>query len=231
MFKKLIAIPLILVVLTGCSSLTEEEREERAGYKKWSSDVYEHKNFDYNENIEIEENANKYLKPTLDVIAETIPDGRAGVDLEVFKNENWFRDLCNNYVDETQELIVAPLSAPVVGVSDRIEVAGYMSAEQFEQLAAALKTELVTSEGDGFILEGSSVEYPYTVTKYSITVENDFFKTVIVGDTAWNALVWEEYYTVDDPGLFSQKKHALPSEEYMPVTITSYYKPSCEVKK
>lgn len=221
---------MLSLLLTGCSQLTEAEREENSNYKKWSSEVYKHENFNHDENVKLEDKANKYLKPTLDVINKTLPNDRAGVDLDSFKNENWFRDLCNNYLDLTDEPILAPLSAPVVGTTDEITVTGYMSAKQFETLAKNLNAELVTTEGDAFILEGSSVEYPYDVKKYSITVENEYFKTTIVGDTAWNALLWEEYYTVDDPGLFNQKEHALPSDSYMPVTITSFYKPAC-VKK
>lgn len=232
MLKKLVALPLLAVLLlTGCSGLSESERQERADFKKWSSDVYGEKKFDYNEGIKLEKVADKYLKPTIDVIASSAPEGRAGVNLEMFKEDNWFKNLCNNYVDVTGELIAAPLASPVVGDSSSIVFAGYMNEKQLTKVAKKLKTDLVVTPGDAFILEGSSVNYPYDVNKYSATVENEYFKVNITGDTAWNALAWEEYYTVDDPGLFSQKNHALPTDEYMPVAITVYYKPACVVKQ
>ena len=209
-------------ILTGCTS-----DPEQIAFNKWKQTTYKVEGLNY-DNSELKQEAQKELKPLLDNINKNIPSGRFKNDIEILKDDNWKRNICKDYVDVAGEQILAPLEQPVIGDMEAFTASGYISVPQLKKTAETLKTELVEAPDDANVLDGSNAEYPYTPKKYLINTETDTFRIVITANSGWNALIWEEYYTEEDPGKIDTKDFPLPSDEYMPFILQVYYKPACE---
>lgn len=221
-FKTVAVVLASAFMLTGCTT-----DPEQIAFNKWKQTTYKVEGLNY-DNSELKKEAQKELKPVLDDISKIIPNGRFKVNIDVLKDDNWKRNICKDYVDVAGEQILEPLINPIVGYTDAFTASGYVSVPQLKKTAETLKTELVKSEDDAKVLEGSNAEYPYTPKKYTIVKETETFKIVLTANSGWNALIWEEYYTEEDPGKIDTKDFALPSDEYMPFTLQVYYKPACE---
>ena len=220
--RKMSAVFLIpALLLTGCS--TDPEQIE---FNKWKKETYKVESLSY-DNSDLKGEAQKELKPVLDSVNKVIPNGRFKVKIDVVKDDNWKRNICKNYVDVAGEQILAPLDKPIIGFSDAFTAAGYVSVSQLKELAKTLNTSLEEKADDERVLDGSNAEYPFEAKKYTIVKETETFKVVLTADSGWNALIWEEYYTEDDPGKIDTKDFPIPSDAYMPFKLEVYYKPAC----
>lgn len=219
---KILALPLLLTIaLTGCTS-----NPEQIAFNKWKQTTYHIEGLGY-DNSELKVEAQKELKPLLDSASKIIPNGRFKVKIDVLKDDNWKRNICKDYVDVAGEQILEPLVDPIIGNYDAFTAAGYVSVSQLKDIALDWKTQIVEGEDDAKVLEGSNAEYPYTPKKYTIVKETDTFKIVLTANSGWNALIWEEYYTEEDPGKINTKEFPLPTDEYMPMELQVFYKPAC----
>lgn len=221
-FLKILALPLLLAIaLTGCTS-----DPEQIAFNKWRQTTYKVENLSY-DNSELKAEAQKELKPLLDNASKIIPNGRFKVKIDALKDDNWKRNICKDYVDVAGEQILEPPVKPVVGGYDAFTAAGYVSVSQLKDIASAWNVQLTEGEDDSKVLDGSNAEYPYTPKKYTIVKETETFKIVLTANSGWNALIWEEYYTEEDPGKINTKEFALPTDEYMPMELQVFYKPAC----
>lgn len=220
--RSLALIPAFALLLTGCSS-----NPEQVAFNKWKQETYKVESLSY-DNSELKAEAQKELKPVLDVLNKNIPSGRFKVNVDVVKDDNWKRKICKTYVDVAGDQILEPLKDPIIGNYDSFTVAGFTSLEQFKAIAKALDVTVAETPDDTGILDGSNAEYPYAPTKYTIVKDTGTFNIVITADSGWNALFWEEYYVEEDPGKMNTKDFALPSDAYMPLTVQVFYKPACE---
>ena len=221
-FKPLAVMLTAGLLLTGCSS-----NPEQVSYNKWKETAYKVEDLSY-DNSDLKTEAQKNLKPLLDVLNKDIPHGRLKVNVDIVKDDNWKRNICKNYVDVAGDQILEPLVQPIIGFSEVLMFSGYVSVDQLKTIAKDYKAEIVESPDTTGILEGSDVAYPYEAKDYMVSTENDMFKVVVEANSGWNALVWEEYYKEEDPGLLNTKEFPFPKDDYMPMTVKVFYKPACE---
>lgn len=226
--KKTLAVILVTLLLSGCSS-TPSDPEETA-FSEWTKTVYEYKEFKYESNADMKREAFYEIKPLLDEVALAIGENRMKVDTSVFNKDDWFLEQCKEFKTEGQMPRLEPLESPVVGSKDTIKIFGYTSPAKLSEALTKLKFTKKESKGDDFILWGSSVGYPFEPVKYKYTKQTENFTIEIEQDTAWNAFLWEQYKTIEDPGKYT-KKPAMPSDKFAPFTVRIYFKPSCELVK
>lgn len=206
--------------------MTPASPEEKA-FSDWKSNVYQSKDFKYESNKDMKREAFADLKPILDEVALTLGEDKFQVDTSALNDDKWFLKFCKEYVSPNGMPVLKPLAKPIIGTTSTVEVAGYVETKTFASKMKSIGFTMSEGKTDDIILYGANFKYPYKTAKQIATKENDNFVVILTTDTAWNALLWESYQTGDDPGNFDIEK-PFPNNVYAPVTVTVWFKPSCE---
>lgn len=228
MVKSLSVALTALLLLSGCSSAPSNPEEE--AFKSWTENVYEYKELKYASNSDMKREAFYEVKPVLDELALALGENKMKVDTSIFNDDDWFLKQCKEFKSESQMPRLEPLEDPLVGFKDGIDIVGYVEPKALLEAAEGLGFSSSKTEGDKDILWGSNTKYDYKTYKYTYKKETEHFTFEIEQDTAWNALLWEQYVTVEDPGNYDSAV-PMPDDKFAPFTIRIYFKSSCELVK
>lgn len=230
MLKTLTKIPSIIstiLLLTACG--ISETREETTEFKDWLKTTHNptsYKNIQYKD-ITLTEPIETEIKPILQSIQETLPKNRIQIEVEDFTKENWFYRECSNFTDAENNVILAPLSEPIIGDIINPIFQGYASQQQITELLTTLEFKTTNTLPDEHIFSGSDIlpEYPIKVTTGFKETEN--FTIQIIWNNEWNIYLWEGYYEIEDPGRWNFETYPYPTYEYAPFKVIINFKQPC----